>query len=145
MVGLNLTSRGSFGNPGPAGFGCIIRDFQGDIYYIRCGPIGYEDSTKVEVMGLIQGLRLIKDKGINNCIIEGDSATMVSWARGHARGPWKLNHLVREFRDFVSLLQVDIYQVPRSQNCLADRRAKWGVDQEEIFHGNSILESLDPL
>lgn len=33
-------------------------------------------------MGLPHNLRLLKAKGIQNCIVEGDSKTVINWGRG---------------------------------------------------------------
>lgn len=52
MLKLNFNGA-SFGNPGPTGFRCVIRDSHGVIIHVRYGPIGRNDSTKAELIGLL--------------------------------------------------------------------------------------------
>lgn len=37
-------------------------------------------------MGLLVGLRMLKDKGFYNCIVGRDSKTVISWEKGGERG-----------------------------------------------------------
>ena len=78
---------------------------------------------------------MLRDKGIKECLIEGDSSSNVSWGLGKSQGPWLLNHLVSEV---VRELQVDLLQVPRCQNSSTDKLAKWGVNLPERHMGNSL-------
>lgn len=48
---LKLNFDGSSrGNPGLSGFGCVIRDHQGDNFCVIAGPLGHGDSIKAEVL-----------------------------------------------------------------------------------------------
>lgn len=38
-------------------FGCVIQDSKGEVVRIVAGLIGFADSTKAKVMGLLMGLR----------------------------------------------------------------------------------------
>lgn len=77
---LKLNFNGSsLGNPGPSGFGCVIRDSHGDINRIVTGTIGIVDSTKAELMGLLMGLREIRDLHLSVLVIKGDSSVVVGW------------------------------------------------------------------
>lgn len=42
------------------------------------GPIGVSDAIHAETMGLLKGLKLAKSKGVRDCILEGDSLTVIS-------------------------------------------------------------------
>lgn len=67
----------SKGNPELSGFACVVRDFQGDLIKIVAGPIGFADSTKAEVMGLLWGLREIHSLKLVHVLVEGDSTVVV--------------------------------------------------------------------
>lgn len=45
----------SKGNPGPAGFGCVLRDHLGRVLHVIYGPLCDCDSTSVEVFGPSHG------------------------------------------------------------------------------------------
>lgn len=79
MSHLKLNFDGSAkGNPGPASFGCIIWDGNGQIVLTICGPLGEGDSTKVELLSLLYGLREIRKLRRTGCLVEGDSKVWVS-------------------------------------------------------------------
>lgn len=66
--------RASFGNIGLAGYGCVLRDSLGQTLWIKGGPIGVKNAIYAELTGLLEeGLRLLKDKGLRGCIMEGES------------------------------------------------------------------------
>lgn len=57
----------SNGNPGLAGFVCVIRDHNGRILHVICGPLGVCNSIKAKILGLLMGLHNIKKFGILDC------------------------------------------------------------------------------
>lgn len=59
-------------------------------------------------MSLLQGLNIVKEKGLGDCIIEGDSEMVVSWGVRQSWGSWKLINLVWEIRDLIAELQVEV-------------------------------------
>lgn len=84
---------------------------------------------------------MVKLKGIDNCIIERDSITVVSWAQRKSRGSWLLLHQVREARDIIDELKVELHQVPRNQNSLVDKLAKWGAEQQAEYMRDNLPDS----
>lgn len=52
----------SFGNPGSATFGCVMRDSHGFIIWGKGGHIGVSDAIHAETMELLEGLKLAKCK-----------------------------------------------------------------------------------
>lgn len=58
----------SFGNPRPAGFGIVMPDSQGNVIQVEWGPLGRSDSNCAEVMGQLESLRMIKSRGLHNCV-----------------------------------------------------------------------------
>lgn len=125
----------SFGNLGPAGFECVMRDSQGLIIGVKGGPLGCQDAIYAETMGLLEGLKLAKDKGVRDYIIEGDSLTVISWGKGDKVGSWRLHHHFTKIKVLIMHLGAELRHVPRAQNFFADKIAKWSVDQPVMFEG----------
>lgn len=131
----------SFGNPGSAGFGCVMRDSQGQILRVKGGPLGIQDAIFAETMGLLEDLKLAKSKGATKCIIiEGDSLTIISWGSRHNGGSWRLNHILSLIKALIKELGAELIHVSRSQNSLVDKVAKWSVGQSHLFEGDCILD-----
>lgn len=114
----------SLGNLGPSGFGCVIQDSQGEIIRIIAGRIGFVDSTKAEVLGLLMGLREIHNLNLHGSLVEGDSKVVVGPGLGCSSSFWKHAQLIHEIIDLVHVLNINLIHIPRSQNGLADRLAK---------------------
>lgn len=47
---------------------------------------------------------------------------VISWGRGGSCGSWKLNYFIHKL---LEELVVELQHIPRSQNSLADKIAKW--------------------
>lgn len=56
---------------------------------------------------------------------------------GLLKGSWKYAQQILEIRDLMVALQVKLEPVPRSQNGLVDKLAKWGVEQPSIVKTNA--------
>lgn len=110
----------SKGNPGLAGFGCIIRNNLADIIRAYCGPLGNCDSIKAEALALLLGLRELRRLGLAQCIVEGDSQTVISWGSGRGDISWHLAPIFYEIRELVLSLNCSLKHVDRCQNGLAD-------------------------
>lgn len=70
LSGLKLNFDGSsIKNPGPRGYGEVIRDHLGSMIRIIARPLGVCNSTKAEVMGLLMRLRKFKNLGLVNGMV----------------------------------------------------------------------------
>lgn len=61
----------SKGNPGPVGFGCVLRDHSSKVIRAIFGPLGVCDSSSVEAMSLLMGLRELNRLAVHGCLVEG--------------------------------------------------------------------------
>lgn len=61
----------SLGNPGEAGYGCIVQDENEKVIMVCCGLVGICDSTKAECLGLLVGRRELKALGFQSVYGEG--------------------------------------------------------------------------
>ena len=123
---------GSRGNPGPAGYGALVRDAgTGELLAEVAEPIGEATNNVAEYRGLIAGLEAAA--GIDPAAsveVRMDSKLVVEQMSGR----WKIKHpamqpLARRARELAaSLGQVSYRWVPRAQNAHADRLANEAMD-----------------
>lgn len=123
---------GARGNPGPAGYGALVRDAAtGEVLAERAAAIGVATNNVAEYQGLIAGLAAAAELGADEVEVRMDSKLVVEQMTGR----WKIKHpglrplaaqaagLVRRFRS------VGWQWVPRERNREADRLANQAMDQ----------------
>jgi ribonuclease H / adenosylcobalamin/alpha-ribazole phosphatase len=122
---------GSRGNPGPAGFGALVRDpDSSEILVERSGALGMSTNNVAEYSGLIAGLEAALELGADEVDVRMDSRLVVEQMAGR----WKVKHpnmrplaikaqqLARQFST------VDYTWVPRANNKAADLLANAAMD-----------------
>ena len=122
---------GSRGNPGPAGYGAVVRDADtGAVVREVAAGIGVASNNVAEYRGLIAGLHAALDVGATEVDVRMDSLLVVN----QMSQIWKVKHeamrplaseaagLVRQFA------RVEFRHVPREQNKHADRLANEAMD-----------------
>ncbi|AEE46384.1 bifunctional RNase H/acid phosphatase [Cellulomonas fimi] len=124
---------GSRGNPGPAGYGAVVRDAgTGDVLAERADFLGVASNNVAEYSGLVAGLRaalaIDPDARLE---VRMDSQLVIE----QMRGTWKIKHAdMRRFADEVHALvdptTVTWTWVPRARNAAADRLANLAMDRE---------------
>ncbi len=122
---------GSRGNPGPAGYGAVVRDADtGEVLAERAAALGTTTNNVAEYQGLLAGLRAAAE--LNPSAVEArlDSKLVVEQMAGR----WKVKHpalqpLAGEAAALVRALRnVRFTWVPRAQNGHADRLANEAMD-----------------
>jgi probable phosphoglycerate mutase len=132
---------GARGNPGPAGFGAVVREAgTGEVLAERLGALGVTTNNVAEYSGLIAGLQAAADLGAVEVEVRMDSKLVVEQMSGR----WKIKHenmrplaakaaaLVGRFRS------VTFTWVPRESNKHADALANAAMD------GKSSVEDALP-
>jgi broad specificity phosphatase PhoE/ribonuclease HI len=122
---------GARGNPGPAGFGAVVRDADSsDVLAERSGALGVTTNNVAEYSGLIAGLEAAADVGAAEVEVRMDSKLVVEQMSGR----WQIKNaglrplaakaatLVRRFE------KVSYTWVPREQNKHADALANQAMD-----------------
>src|SRR3954447_5802428 len=122
---------GARGNPGPAGYGAVVRDADtGAVLREVADGIGVASNNVAEYRGLIAGLQAALDVGAAEVDVRMDSLLVVN----QMSQIWKVKHeamrplasqaaaLVRQFR------RVEFRHVPRELNKHADRLANEAMD-----------------
>jgi len=122
---------GSRGNPGPAGYGAVVRDpVTGAVLAERAAGIGRASNNAAEYGGLIAGLQAALELGADEVEVRMDSKLVVEQMSGR----WQVKHpamkpLAREAADLVQRLgRVRFGWIPRAQNSHADRLANEAMD-----------------
>ena len=124
---------GSRGNPGPAGYGAVVRDADtGELLVEASGGLGATTNNVAEYSGLIAGLRAAVKEGATVAEARLDSKLVVEQMSGR----WQvkqphLQPLAREAAAVARELGEVIYTwVPRARNAHADRLANEAMDAQ---------------
>jgi len=122
---------GSRGNPGPAGWGAVVRDAAtGQVLAERAEAIGTATNNVAEYGGLIAGLRAAAELGASRVEVRMDSKLVIEQMAGR----WKIKHpglrpLAAEAAALAHRFdQVSWRWVPRERNRAADRLANQAMD-----------------
>jgi probable phosphoglycerate mutase len=122
---------GSRGNPGPAGYGAVVRDRDtGQVLREVAAGIGRASNNVAEYRGLIAGLTAALEVGADDVEVRMDSLLVVN----QMSSVWKVKHeamkpLASEAAALVRRLpSVRFKHVPRAQNAHADRLANEAMD-----------------
>lgn len=142
---------GSRGNPGPAGYGAVVRDaVTGDLLAERAGSLGTTTNNVAEYEGLLAGLRSAAEIDPYAVVeVRMDSKLVVEQMSGR----WKIKHpglrplaeeatrLARGFRE------VRYRWIPRARNAAADRLANEAMDAAQAGRAwePAVPQSPDPI
>ncbi len=122
---------GSRGNPGPAGFGCVVwADDHATVLAEHKQAIGVTTNNVAEYRGLIAGLEEARRLGADEVSVRMDSKLVVEQMAGR----WKVKHpamaeLHQQARALASTFDAVSYTwIPRERNSHADRLANEAMD-----------------
>jgi probable phosphoglycerate mutase len=124
---------GARGNPGPAGWGALIRDDSGAVVAELYGAIPHATNNVAEYQGLLAALRWCREHAASAVEIRSDSLLLVQ----QMRGVYKVkNEGLKPLHGAARLLaheigRVTFQHVPRAQNADADRLANQAMDEAE--------------
>ncbi len=122
---------GSRGNPGPAGYGSVVRDTDGEVLLERQGALGVTTNNVAEYTGLIEGLRAAAELGATEVDVRMDSKLVVEQMSGR----WQIKNaglrpLAAEAAQLVSrFARVSFEWIPRERNRAADALANRAMDE----------------
>ena len=130
------TDGGSRGNPGPAGYGALVRDpSTGAVLAERAGYLGIVSNNVAEYTGLIEGLRAAVEIDPEARIdVRADSRLVVEQMSGR----WQVKHeemrrLAAEARAVCPPGRVTYTWVPRAANTAADALANEAMDTRQTI------------
>jgi broad specificity phosphatase PhoE/ribonuclease HI len=124
---------GSRGNPGPAGYGAVVKDAAtGEVLAERQAGLGIATNNVAEYSGLIAGLRAAAELGASIVDVRMDSKLAVEQMSGR----WKIKHpalkpLATEAHEVEQRFDRVTYEwIPRAQNSHADMLANQAMDSQ---------------
>jgi ribonuclease H / adenosylcobalamin/alpha-ribazole phosphatase len=124
---------GSRGNPGPAGYGAVVRDAETDEVLVeRAEGIGIATNNVAEYQGLLAGLRAAAELGAAEVSVRMDSKLVVEQMSGR----WKIKHaalrpIALEAQKLARGFTTIRYDwIPRARNSHADRLANEAMDAQ---------------
>ena len=132
MITANVDG-GARGNPGPAGYGAIIKDENGQVLAELYAGIGINTNNVAEYRGLIAALEWALAQGQRRLHIKSDSLLIVEQMLGN----YKVKHeglkplYLKATRLAAEIGDVTFEHVRREQNKEADRLSNLGMDQNE--------------
>ncbi|WP_308252297.1 bifunctional RNase H/acid phosphatase [Pseudonocardia sp. KRD291] len=122
---------GSRGNPGPAGYGAVVLDADGETVLAEVfDGLGRATNNVAEYNGLIAGLAAALELGATEVDVRMDSKLVVEQMCGR----WKVKHpamvpLAQRARDLASEFdRIDYEWIPRARNSRADALANKAMD-----------------
>ncbi|TQS29171.1 bifunctional RNase H/acid phosphatase [Microbispora sp. KK1-11] len=122
---------GSRGNPGPAGYGAVVKDDAGRVLAEAAESIGTATNNVAEYRGLIAGLRALLALGAEGGQVEVrmDSKLVIEQMAGR----WKVKHeglrpLALEAAGLARRFRITWTWIPRERNSHADRLANEAMD-----------------
>jgi probable phosphoglycerate mutase len=122
---------GSRGNPGPSGYGAVVRDAAtGALLAERAETLGIATNNVAEYSGLIAGLEAAREMGARQVDVRMDSKLVVEQMSGR----WKIKHpgmkplAARAAQIVRDLDAVTFTWIPREQNKAADALANSAMD-----------------
>lgn len=138
---------GSRGNPGPAGYGAVVKDAEtGTVLAERQEGLGIATNNVAEYHGLIAGLHAAAGLGASTVDVRMDSKLVVEQMSGR----WKIKHaalqsLARQARDLAAGFDRVRYEwIPRAHNADADRLANKAMDTQAGHGANPVGEMSTP-
>ena len=124
---------GSRGNPGPAAYGCLVKDAQtNEVLFKEGKTLGVTTNNVAEYSGLVAALVAAHEIDPNAQIeVRMDSKLVVEQMSGN----WKIKHenmkgLVEKARNAFAQSQVKYVWVPREDNLEADTLLNIALDAE---------------
>ncbi|MGC9049123.1 MAG: ribonuclease HI family protein [Patescibacteria group bacterium] len=131
MKFILYTDGGSFGNPGPAGVGVVIRDKNKKIIKEMAKYIGEATNNQAEYKALILGLEEAKKLGATEIDCYLDSELIVKQLnreykiKDHGLGPFfiKIWNLSQSFKE------INYHYIPREKNKEADRLVNQAINK----------------
>lgn len=124
---------GARGNPGPAGWGVVVRNEANEIVAELCGALPHSTNNVAEYSGLLAALDWCRDHGATSVHVKSDSLLLVQ----QMKGVYKVkNEGLKPLYGRARLLSHEIGRVTfehvrREFNKDADRLANLAMDQAE--------------
>lgn len=121
----------SLGNPGPTGFGGLVRNPDGSWLFGFSGHVGISDVLKAELLGIYNGLKLAWDRGYRHLTCYTDSLIAKNLIVEHSDTYHIYATIIQDIRDLLDLpWRTELLHILREGNQCADHLAKMGAGDD---------------
>ncbi|CAA0834083.1 RNase H family protein [Striga hermonthica] len=128
------TDGSSMGNPGPSGFGAVLRTHEGVWIEGISGNIGIADNNLAEVIAIFEGLSLALARGCTALTCYSDSQEALRLINMAAVNTHVMGGLIMNIKDKISSIQdIRFFHLWREGNSVADCLARRGSKEEAFF------------
>ncbi|KAL3742792.1 hypothetical protein ACJRO7_018153 [Eucalyptus globulus] len=119
---LKLNVDGSLGEESTEGaVACVIRDSSGTLLDRFTKTVWTESSFQVETLGVLEALKFLKEKAINEAVVETDCQLVVEHLNSEHQVESTARGTLKESRTLLQQMpQVELAHCPRSANSVAD-------------------------
>lgn len=128
QVALNVDGS-SYGNPGRAGFGGLMRDHNGKWLIGFSGHVDFADSLEVELLAILHGLRIAWDIGATDVSCRSDCTKALSLIQNPISHTHRYAAIIWHIKELISRdWSTAFYHTYRESNQCADFMAKYGAN-----------------
>ena len=129
------------GNPGKAGAGGVIKNSVGEIEHRFAWGLGHNTSIQAEAISLFQGLKQVKELGIKEVNVIGDSQSIIKAIVDNSPPKdLRLARLVSRIKSLIKSFQsINFFHVWRENNKDADTKA----NKAALLSAGSLLRDRD--
>ncbi|CAA0832893.1 Unknown protein [Striga hermonthica] len=128
------TDGSSLGNPGPSGFGVVLRTHEGAWIEGISGNIGIGDNSLAEVVAILEGLNLALARRCTTLTCYSDSQEALRLIQSASAVNHVMGGLLMNIRDKISLIgNVRFFHIWREGNSVADILVRRGAKEEAFF------------
>ena len=138
---------GSRGNPGPAGYGAVVRTHPtAEILLERYGSLGVTTNNVAEYTGLVEGLKAALELNATEVDVRMDSKLVIEQMSGR----WQIKNpglrpLAAAAAELVSrFVSVTFEWIPRERNKAADALANRAMDEAAGKPVRDVIEPEEP-
>ncbi|CAA0823413.1 Polynucleotidyl transferase- ribonuclease H-like superfamily protein [Striga hermonthica] len=128
------TDGSSMGNPGPSGFGAVLRSHEGVWIEGISGNIGIADNTLAELIAILEGLKLAVSRRCTTLTCYSDSQESLRLIHSATVSNHAMGGLIMNIRDKINMMEsVRFFHIWREENSVADILARRGANEEAFF------------
>nr|XP_027090383.1 uncharacterized protein LOC113711414 [Coffea arabica] len=101
--------------------GGVLRDSDGKLIFYK--EFGEKGVLEAKALAVLEGLRVCAAKGVQEVMVEVDSAVLVSLVKSSALGGWSHYNLLRRIHRLLDQVAGSFIHIFREANMVADRLA----------------------
>ncbi|KAK9943231.1 hypothetical protein M0R45_008846 [Rubus argutus] len=125
---IKVNTDGSFSSPNRAGYGAIFRNETSSFIGALSCKVTVNSAIEVELLDVIEAIRVASLKGWNRLWLETDSSLVVHYFKNHNLVPWKYRVSWGNCIHTVKQMAFRVSHTYREGNIVADSLANFGAD-----------------